>query len=161
MGLNSEPNSDEIDAIIAPLRFLTLRANLSLMREMAEEVDIPIETLEELDRLLEKTNSATETLLLRTPMPDDDWLDEIFDDEFLMLCKAMRVNLLAWINQPQILLRLRDPDSVLSRFAGILEDMDDLNWTSTSTTASFVERVDELVRAINVTYQRLLMNDDM
>jgi hypothetical protein len=45
-----------------------------------------------------------------------EYFDDLFDDELIDLCAALRVNLVAWVNQPQVLIRFRDPDAVLSRW---------------------------------------------
>lgn len=156
------PNEDAMAEIAVPIVFLSLRARLVQIRSAVDHVAISDETLDELDRLLAETEDATKSLLGGASLPDGDYIDEVFDDEFLELCKETRVNLLAWINQPKILLRLKDPDAILLRFASIMEA--DLGTDPAggqkpiSTTGSFADMVSEMETAINKTFERLLKN---
>ena len=153
-------DNDEIAKIVAPIRFLTLRANLGQMRNAIDLVSVSDEVRERLDRILEETEALTQMFLLRTPLPEGEWLDEVFDDEFLELCTTMRVNLLAWLNQPQILLRLRDPDAILARSGDVSARSAEFALDLISSTASFSERVDEMICDLIATFD-LLNRDDL
>lgn len=148
-------DNDEFAKNAAPIRFLAQRANLAQMRNAIDLVSVSDEARERLDRILEETEALTQMFLLRTPLPEGEWLDEVFDDEFLELCKTMRVNLLAWINQPQILLRLRDPDAILLRFDDVSARSREFAQDLMSSTASFSERVDEMVSQLTATFSML------
>jgi hypothetical protein len=144
------PKNNRYAAIEAPLTFLTLRASLVSQRRLADKIRIPDASVLEIDQLLEETEDATRTLLLRTPLPDDEYLDAIFDDEFLSLCNIMGVNVLAWVNQPQILVRLHDADRLLSRWVAIAGE--DGETPDEISTASYSESVAETKEAIHVLF---------
>jgi hypothetical protein len=112
--------------------------------------------LGEIDPLLAETEAATRTLLLKTPMPDDEYLDPIFDEEFLALCQLMGVNVLAWVNQPQILARLRDPDAILSRWVATAAWNADGVDAAAESTISYSESIAEVKRAIHALFRILL-----
>ena len=154
-------DNDEFARNAAPIRFLAQRANLGLMRNAIDLVNVSDEARERLDRILAETEALTQMFLLRRPLPEGEWLDEVFDDEFLELCKTMRVNLLAWLNQPQILLRLRDPDAILARSEDISARSSEFALDLISSTASWSERVDEMVRDLTGTFDLLNRAEDM
>jgi hypothetical protein len=109
-------NEDDIIEAAGPILFLAQRARLAALRKAAETIPISQETEAELERLLGETESLTQMLLMPTNTDEVEYLDDLFDDELIDLCAALRVNLVAWVNQPQILIRFRDPDAVLSRW---------------------------------------------
>ena len=148
-------DNEELAKNAAPIRFLVQRANLGQMRNAIELVSVSDEVRERLDRILEETEALTQMFLLRTPLPEGGWLDDVFDDEFLELCQTMRVNLLAWLNQPQILLRLRDPDAILARSENVSARSAEFALDLISSTASFSERVDEMVCDLTGTFDLL------
>jgi hypothetical protein len=152
--MTQTPDNNEYAAIEAPLTFLALRGSLVSHRTTAERLGLT-SLLHEIDQLLEETEAVTRILLLRTPMPDDEYLDPIFDDEFLALCHLMGVNVLAWVNQPQILARLRDPDAILTRWVtGTAWDVDN-GGVSPDSTGSYSEQVGNVKEAIHVLFQFL------
>ena len=136
-------------AITAPVTFLSVRASLVSERRAAERLQVPDETLREVDQLLAETEEATCTLLLRRPLPEDGYLDPIFDDEFLELCRMMGVNVIAWVNQPQILVHLRDPDAILSRWVALPESDD---FGTATTVSSWVDTVAEMEQTIEALF---------
>lgn len=143
--------------IAAPIMFLHHRLRLVNMWRAAQELPVSDEVRDKLDKMLADTEEATQTLLLRTPLPDGDFIDEVFDDEFLSLCLDMRVDLLSWLNQPQMLLRLEHPDAILLRYANIAAasgyEADAIN-----STAAFSEKVTEMENLINATFETLKRN---
>jgi hypothetical protein len=63
--------------------------------------------------------------------------------------------LLAWVNQPQILARLRDPDAILARWVSLDGSGVD---TPSGGAASYADRVAEIKESIYVIYQVLRDN---
>jgi hypothetical protein len=151
------PNDNDYEAITAPVTFLALRGSLVSHRQVADQLGL-VELCQEIDLLLRETEDITRTLLLRTPLPDDEYLDPIFDDEFLTLCRLMGVNLLAWVNQPQILARLRDPDAILARW--VTDTSLDASGVDTPrrTTTSYPDQVGEVKESIYVLFKFLRDN---
>lgn len=149
------PEDNQFTAIEAPLTFLALRGSLVSQRRVAEQLGLT-DLLGEIDPLLAETEAATRTLLLKTPMPDDEYLDPIFDEEFLTLCQLMGVNVLAWVNQPQILARLRDPDAILSRWVATAEWNADGVDAAAESTISYSESIAEIKDAIHTLFRILL-----
>lgn len=148
---------DEMAEIAAPIVFLNHRLRLAHMCRAAQEVSVSNEARAGLDRMLAVTEEATRTLLLRTPLPDGDFIDDVFDDEFLTLCLDMKVDLLPWINQPQMLLRLEYPDAILLRFVNIAASLD-READAINSSAAFSEKVEEMEKLINATFEILKRN---
>ena len=153
------PNDDEMAEIAAPITFLVLRANLCQLRRAADHVAVSAATREALDSLLAETEAATRTLLMRTELPAEGDIDAIFDDEFLELAKAMRVDLFAWISQPEVAWRLGDPDAILSRWVDVLGADDGLDDGSAVKYSSFPERAAALESAIYEAFAVLRRNN--
>ena len=109
-------NEDDIIEAAGPILFLAQRARLAALRKAAETIPISQETEAELERLLGETEPLTQMLLMPRNTGEVEYFDDLFDDELIGLCAALRVNLVAWVNQPQVLIRFRDPDAVLSRW---------------------------------------------
>lgn len=109
-------NEDDIIEAAGPILFLAQRARLAALRKAAETIPISQATEAELERLLVETEPLTEMLLMPPNTDGVEYLDDLFDDKLIDLCAALRVNLVAWVNQPQVLIRFRDPDAVLSRW---------------------------------------------
>ena len=149
---------EEMAEIAAPIMFLHHRLRLVTMWRAAQELSVSNEVRSQLDKMLADTEEATQTLLLRTPLPDDDFIDEVFDDEFLSLCLDMRVDLLSWLNQPEMLLRLEHPDAILLRYANIAAasgyEADAIN-----SSASFAQEVFEMENKINATFEAMKRNN--
>lgn len=152
------PDDDEMAEIAAPITFLVLRANLARLRRAADQVEVSAATRGTLDALLAETEHATQELLMRQGLPAEGDIDEIFDEEFLEICKAMRVDLFAWVGQPQVLWRLGDPDGLLARWVEVLGHDDGLAREDLVTTASFAQRMAEMEGAINATFAVLIRN---
>ena len=109
-------NEDDIIEAAGPILFLAQRARLAALRKAAETIPISQETEAELERLLVETEPLTQVLLMPRNTEEVEYFDDLFDDELIDLCAALRVNLVAWVNQPEVLIRFRDPDAVLSRW---------------------------------------------
>ena len=109
-------NEDDIIEAAGPILFLAQRARLAALRKAAETIPISQETEAELERLLGETEPLTQMLLMPRNTGEVEYFDDLFDDKLIDLCAALRVNLVAWVNQPQVLIRFRDPDAVLSRW---------------------------------------------
>ena len=152
------PNDDEMTEIAAPVTFLVLRANLCQLRRAADHIQISDATLEALEALLAETEAATRTLLLRTELPSEGDIDAVFDDEFLELAKAMRVDLFAWISQPEVAWRIGDPDAILSRWVDVLGADEGGEQEPMRAAAPLAERVAEMESSIRATFAILVKN---
>ena len=152
------PNDDEMTEIAAPITFLVLRANLAQLRRAADHIAVSNATREGLDALLAETEGATRTLLMRTELPAEGDIDAIFDDEFLELAKVMRVDLFAWISQPEVAWRLGDADAILSRWVDVLGADDGGEQEPMRAAAPFAERVAEMESSIRATFAILVNN---
>ena len=146
---------DEIAEAAGPVLFLAQRARLAALRAAAEYIPISEETQTDLDRLLAETENTTRMLLMQSRPPDVEYFDDLFDDDFLELCNTLRVNLIAWINQPQILLRFRDPDATLSRWmeSRSNNDLIDAGENVTPVFSQQVATVEAAIRAAFTTFQ--------
>ena len=152
------PDDNEMTEIAAPITFLVLRGNLAQLRRAADHVAVSNATRGGLDALLAETEGATRTLLLRTELPAEGDIDGVFDDEFLELCKTMRVDLFAWVNQPELAWRLGDADAILSRWVDVLASDDGLEHEPMRAAAPFAERVAEMESSIRATFAILVNN---
>lgn len=153
-------SQDEIAEAAGPILFLAQRARLAVLRAAAEHIPISQETEADLDRLLAETESTTQALLMQSRTPDVEYFDDLFDDDFLDLCSTLRVNLVAWINQPQILLRFRDPDAILSRWMESRADNDAIG-AEDNTSPVFSQQVATVEAAIRAAFSALKENNSI
>lgn len=118
------PNEDDVIEAAGPILFLIQRARLAALRKAAETIPISQETEDELEKLLRETEPLTQTLLMPPNTNDVEYFDDLFDEELIALCVTLRVNLVAWVNQPQVLMRFRNPDALLTRWLEIQSALD-------------------------------------
>ena len=152
-------SQDEIAEAAGPILFLAQRARLAALRAAAEHIPISQETEADLDRLLAETEGTTQALLMQSRTPDVEYFDDLFDDDFLDLCSTLRVNLVAGINQPQIWLRFRDPDAILSRWMESRADNDAI--AEDNTTPVFSQQVATVEAAVRAAFSALKENNSI
>ncbi len=151
-------NEDDIIEAAGPVLFLAQRARLAALRKAAETIPISPETEAELDQLLRETEPLTEMLLMPRNAEEVEYFDDLFDDELIDLCAALRVNLVAWVNQPQILVRFRDPDAVLSRWLEFRNDYE-LKGASEGPTPVISQQVATIESAIRSAFNAYMKNN--
>lgn len=151
-------NEDDIIEAAGPVLFLAQRARLAALRKAAETIPISPETEAELDQLLRETEPLTEMLLMPRNTEEVEYFDDLFDDELIDLCAALRVNLVAWVNQPQILVRFRDPDAVLSRWLEFRNDYE-LKSASEGPTPVISQQVATIESAIRSAFNAYMKNN--
>ncbi len=157
MPADNMPDEEELAEMAAPVVFLFQRRDLAVMRTAADEVRAADELKEAIDDTLAATEEVTRDFLLRPWKFEMDYLDEVFTDEFLELCVEMRVDLISWLNQPEILMRLEHPDAILLRYADIAAAMEGDGGLKGSSVA-FSEKVTEMENALNATFETLKRN---
>ena len=145
-------NEDDFAEVAGPILFLAQRARLAALRKAANVIPISRETEAELDQLLAQTESITQMLLMPSLADEVDYFDDLFDDELIALCAALRVNLVAWVNQPQVLMRFRNPDAVLSRWLEIWSEYDSVS-AGQSFTPVMSQQVATIESAIRTAFE--------
>lgn len=145
---------DNLAELIAPEIFLIRRLKLVNMRRAADSISVSDEWRNSLDELLDETEEAARTVLLETQLPSGSFIDEIFDDDLLTRCLELRIDLVAWISQPTILVRLSDPDAILRRYTNLANaygvDTEDI-----TSAVSFRDAASDMEQKLRDTYEIL------
>lgn len=150
-------NEDDIAEVAGPVLFLAQRARLAALRKAAEIVPISSETEAELDQLLKETESITRMLVMPTSVDEVEYFDDLFDDDLISLCATLRVNLVAWVNQPQVLMRFRNPNALLTRWLEIWSECDTVG-AGQSFTPVFAQQVEAIESAIRIAFDTHMKN---
>ena len=155
--LTSGPGEQDFADLALLETFLARRLRLATMRRAADKLAVSDEVRESLDESLAETEEVTRALLTRTKLPDAAPMDDLFDDEFLLLCLELRIELVAWINQPAVLIRLEDPDAILRRYAN-LANAYDIDAAGKDASTDFAQAVTEMERKLRETFDVLKRN---
>ena len=154
MSADNTFDKEELAEIAASLYFLSHRETMARLLTAAVAAQLTGEIRDSLDRILTESEDVTRDLLLRPWKYEMDYLDEVFDDEFLDLCLIMRVDLMSWIRQPEMLMRLVHPDDILMRYANIATAAE-ADFSDMGSSATFSEKVAETEKAMNASFEIL------
>ena len=145
-------DAELVSDVGVPVYFLHLRSQLVKLRELADVANSSDETKAVIDELLARTQPTTTFLLGETQIPDGQPLDAMFSDDFLRLCKLMRVDAgMSWLRQPSVTMRLANPEAILARWQQIL-DSDDSDFGELPESTSFDDYLSSVKESLESSY---------